>query len=139
MSEHAKNKSITKKSGLSLYQKIVTGLTVFTALSHIIYSYGWDSQILGINLGVWFVVNGLGYLILVYALYFGGHFKENNELIRYLLASWTFGSILAWALFHTRSNRYDTLLDPSLINKSVEVLILVFLYLDQRNTSHSLN
>lgn len=125
----------TSWSNFTQNQKLVTALVIFTGLSHIIFSFGWDSDILGINLGVWFVINGIGYLVLLYFLYFGNQFQEYRELIRYILVTWTLGSIIAWAVFHTSSDRYDTLLDASLINKSVEVAILLFLYLDTISSS----
>ena len=123
---------MTKLTG---YQKWVIGLTIFTALGHLIYSYGWENSILGINLGVWFIINGTVYLLILYILYFSSRFEDNRNMIRYTLAGWTLGSIIAWILFHTSSVRYTTLLDASLINKTVEVLILVFLYLDMKSSS----
>jgi len=117
---------------LTLNQKLVTFFTLFSALGHIMYSYGWDTDILGINLGYWFVLNGIGFCGFLYFLYFSDRFEEKKEVIRYLLAGWTVGSIIAWALFHTASARYNTLLDASLINKFDEVFLLIFLYLDKR-------
>ena len=122
---------------LTKLQKFILGLVIFTGLSHIMYSYGWDSEILGLNLGFWFVVNGIGYFVLAYLRYFHNGPEVHTLNLSYVLGAWTAGSILAWAIFHTSSDGYDTLLDASLINKSVEFIILVLLFLDIRNKSSS--
>lgn len=119
---------------LTSNQKLVTFFVWFTALGHIMYSYGWDTSILGINLMYWFILNGVGFLTFWYLLYYSNRFEEQKETIRYLLGGWTLGSIIAWAIYHTASSRYNTLLDASLINKFDEVLLLVFLYYDRKES-----
>jgi hypothetical protein len=114
-------------------QKLVTVFTVLTGLMHVGFAPMWmDDDVLGIKLGILFIVNGIGFFALIYLLYFGDQLKDNQLLVRGLLVLWTVGSIVGWAIYHP-----DTLLDSSLMNKVVEVLLLVFLYFDYNATAVS--
>ena len=103
-------------------QKLVTVFTVLTGLMHLLFFSQWlDDEALGMNLGYLFVINGLGYFVLLYLLYFGDQIADKN-LVRYGLGAWTLGTILGWLLFHP-----GDLIDQSISNKVIEVLLLVFL------------
>ncbi|MCE7736525.1 MAG: hypothetical protein GPJ54_16710 [Candidatus Heimdallarchaeota archaeon] len=98
-----------------------------TGLMHLAFAPTWfEDEAFGLNLGVLFIINGIGYFALLYLLYFGDQMKDNKDLVTYLLGGWTVATILGWILYHPG----DTLLDSSISNKIIEVLLLVFLYLD---------
>jgi hypothetical protein len=107
-------------------QKLVTVFTVLTALMHLLFSFQWaDDEAFGMNLMFLFIINGIGYLAFLYLLYFDSSVNLDKNLSRGLLGAWTLGTIISWFLEHP-----GDLIDQSLPNKIIEVLLLVFLYLD---------
>ncbi|MCH8906172.1 MAG: hypothetical protein IH840_03700, partial [Candidatus Heimdallarchaeota archaeon] len=55
---------------------------------------------------------------------------ENKNRLKMVLGGWTIGSIVGWLLFHPGSY-----LDSSLLNKVIEVILLVFLFLESREAT----
>ena len=108
-------------------QKLVTVFTVLTAFMHLAFAPQWsDDKAFGMNLMVLFLINGIGYAVFLYLLYFDSSVNLDKNMARGLLGAWTIGTIIGWVLEHPG----DTLLDNSFPNKIIEVLLLVFLYLD---------
>lgn len=113
-------------SELTGHQKLVTVFTVLTAFMHLAFSFQWkDDDAFGMNLMVLFLINGIGYAVFLYLLYFDSSINLDKTIARGLLGAWTVGTIIGWLLEHP-----GDLLDSSLMNKVMEVLLLVFLYLD---------
>ncbi|MHA2098492.1 MAG: hypothetical protein ACW99A_07380 [Candidatus Kariarchaeaceae archaeon] len=107
-------------------QKLVTVFTVLTGLMHLLFAYQWkDDEAFGFNLAVLFVINGIGYFVFLYLLYFDSSINLGKNVAAGLLGAWTLGTIIGWFLEHP-----GDLIDQSLPNKIIEVLLLVFLYLD---------
>ena len=96
----------------------IIALTVATALIHIALALPSD---------ILFYLNGLGYLTLLAALYLP-QFARYHNLARWALMAFAAVTILAWILIAT----------PSLlgyIDKTIEVLLIVLLFIDSRQRS----
>ena len=107
-------------------------MTILTALMHLAFSPMFmDDDLLGlIKLGIGFIINGIGYFLIIVLLSFTGAIAENKNRLKMVLGGWTIGSIVGWLLFHPGSY-----LDSSLLNKVIEVILLVFLFLESREAT----
>jgi uncharacterized membrane protein YeiH len=79
-----------------------------------------------------FTLNGLGYLALLVAYFLPWSiFQNNRNLIRWVYIGYTALTIVAWAVLVIPTGNWtgDTL---GLITKAVEILLIVFLFLDGR-------
>ena len=78
-----------------------------------------------------FLVNGLGYLILLGAFFFTQSSTDQvRRLVHYLLMAFAAGSIVAWIVVN--GGRF--LLALSLIDKAIEILLIITLWLHLRLT-----
>jgi hypothetical protein len=104
---------------LSGRQQGIVGLTMATALIHIV---------LGIMSGgtflVIFLLNGLGYLGLLAALYFLPQMAAQRSLVRWALLAFTAVTFLLYFVF----NWPDIWSPMGLIDKVIELLLLILLW-----------
>lgn len=104
---------------LSGRQKGIVGLTLVTAVIHLL---------LGIQFGnVLFILNFLGYVALVVALYFLPQFASQRALIRWGLLGYAALTIVLYFVINP---------DPlgsvfGLITKAVEVVLIILLIMDR--------
>ena len=93
-------------------------LTVATALIHIV---------LAIPENLWmFYLNGIGYLVLVTALYMP-QFERQRGLIRWVLIAYTAVTIIAWVWIGERNT-------IGYVNKLIEAALIVLLFIDGRQS-----
>lgn len=103
---------------------IVTG--VITALVHLFLGY----RSLGDNFGIPFILNGISYLVLVYAVVAPPSFLAGREsLMHYLLMGFAALTIVLW--FFINGDFSDPL---GLITKIDELLLILFTWLHLRAT-----
>jgi hypothetical protein len=108
----------TAQAGLLRIGIIV--LTFATALTHIWLAFSMASP------DPVFILNGLGYLGLLGALYLPLPFLDGwRRQIRWALMAYTALTIVLWIAFGART-------PIGYINKATEVLLLVLLYLEDR-------
>lgn len=97
-------------------------LTVFTAGIHLYLSSEPDE-----DLRLWFLLNGLGYLGLVAALYLP-QVAQFRHLVRLTLIAYTALTIVMWILLADHSS-----LDPlDAVTKAAEIVLIVLLLIEER-------
>lgn len=112
------------RPALGPLQYAVIVLTVLTALLHLALGMGFFQDMLG----KLFVLNGLGYLALLAALYFLPQFASRRALVRWALMAFTAVTIVAYFVMNDQAWSSP----PGLVDKAVEVALIVVLYLDSR-------
>jgi len=104
---------------LSGRQKAIVGLTVATALIHIV---------LGIMSGgtflIIFLLNGLGYLALLAALYFLPQFAAQRSMVRWALLAFTAVTFILYFAFNA-SNPWNPM---GLVDKAIELILIILLW-----------
>ncbi|MCC6604419.1 MAG: hypothetical protein IT327_14495 [Anaerolineae bacterium] len=104
---------------LSSRQKAIAGLTVATALIHIV---------LGIMSGgtflIIFLLNGLGYLGLLAALYFLPQFAAQRSMVRWALLAFTAVTFILYFAFNA-SNPWNPM---GLVDKAIELILIILLW-----------
>jgi hypothetical protein len=104
---------------LSSRQKAIAGLTVATALIHIV---------LGIMSGgtflIIFLLNGLGYLGLLAALYFLPQFAGQRSMVRWALLAFTAVTFILYFAFN-----WPNIWSPmGLVDKAIELILIILLW-----------
>jgi hypothetical protein len=113
------NQSV-KMSGL---QWGVVGLTVITAVIHLFLGITSDMPMFL----VLFILNGIGYLALIAALYFLKMFATNQSLIRYALMAFTAVTFVLYFVFN-----WPNIWGPvGIVDKAVELVLIVLLWMDR--------
>lgn len=109
---------------------IVLGLA--TALVHLWLFYNGLMRARGLGFTQYlFLLNGLGYLTLLGALFLTPPSKEQlRDLVHYLFIVFAAVTIIAWAII----NRGRFLITLSFFDKAVEVLLIIALWLHLRIT-----
>lgn len=108
---------------LTSRQWVIVGLTVATAVIHFILAFMGDS------VDVLFVLNGLGYLALIAALYFLPQLAGQRSLIRWALMGYTAVTFILYFVFN-----WPNIWGPlGLIDKSIELILIILLWLDKNN------
>lgn len=106
-------------ANLSSRQKAIVGLTVATALIHIV---------LGIMSGgtflIIFLLNGLGYLALLAALYFLPQFAAQRSMVRWALLAFTAVTFILYFAFNA-SNPWNPM---GLVDKAIELILIILLW-----------
>ncbi|MCB9009313.1 MAG: hypothetical protein H6656_18475 [Ardenticatenaceae bacterium] len=104
---------------LSGRQKGIVGLTVATAVIHLI---------LGIQFGnVLFILNFLGYLALVAGLYFLPQLASQQAMLRWALVGYTALTIILY--FVMNPDAFTSGL--GLVTKAIEVILIILLVMDK--------
>jgi hypothetical protein len=115
-------------NNLKVLRILILVFGLVTALVHLWLVY--NGLIRG-RLPYQFLVNGLGFLVLVAAFFLTLSSKDQwRQLVHYLFLAFTGGSILAWVIV----NRGRFLIELSIFDKVVEVLLIVALWLHLRLT-----
>lgn len=102
----------------------IVGLTVATAVIHLFMA------IISLDMPMFlvlFILNGIGYLVLIAALYFLKMFAANRSLIRYALMAFAAVTLVLYFVF----NRQDPWQPLGLIDKAVELVLIVLLWMDR--------
>ncbi len=103
-------------------------LTLMTALAHLFLGVQLDEQ-----LHIWFLLNGLGYLILL-AAFFLPQLAQVHPAIRWILLGYTLLTFILW--FFLGSPR-EGKIDPFDMGvKAVEVLLVLLLLGDSRQEAN---
>lgn len=105
-------------------------LTIATALIHLGLAYAQLS--IGMMGGIMFVLNGLGYLGLLVALYFKLPIElitKNHSLVRWAFIAFTAVTILGWLAIGTRN-------EIGYADKAIEVVLIVLLFVESRQASN---
>ena len=101
-------------------------LTIATALVHLWLAY--EQLSIGMMGGTMFILNGLGYLGLLTALYAPLPIEfvtKNRSLVRWAMIAFAVVTILAWAAIGERNAiGYST--------KAIEVVLVILLFVDSR-------
>lgn len=104
-------------------QWAVVALAVITALIHLVLGIGSLPDMFGII----FVLNGIGYLALVAALYFLPQFADQRPLIRWALIAFTAITVILYFVF----NLPNSITPFGLFDKLVEVALIVLLWMEK--------
>lgn len=104
---------------LSGRQKAIAGLTVATALIHIVLGAMAGGMFL-----VLFLLNGLGYLGLLAALYFLPQLAAQRSLVRWAFIGFTAVTFILYFVF----NWPDIFSPMGLVDKAIELILIIFLW-----------
>ncbi len=115
------------KASLSSRQWIVVGLAVVTAVIHLILGLGLVG---GGDINALFVLNGVGYLALIVALYFLPQLAGQRALVRWALIGYTAVTFILYFVF----NWPDIWGPVGLLDKGIELVLIILLWLDKNNT-----
>jgi hypothetical protein len=110
---------------LSSRQYAIIGLTVITAIIHLILGIRFLPDFLGIL----FILNGIGYLVLLIGLYFIPKLAPQRNLIHWLLLAFTALTFVLYFVF----NWPDVWGLMGLVDKGIELLLIILLLLDRSN------
>ncbi|MCB9421636.1 MAG: hypothetical protein H6667_17660 [Ardenticatenaceae bacterium] len=102
----------------------VVGLAVLTAVIHLVLGIGSPEPMFK----VLFVLNGLGYIVLVAALYFLQPFASNRSLIRWALMGFTAVTVILYFVFNG-ADAFKSVL--GLVDKAIEVVLIILLWIDR--------
>ncbi|MCL4834345.1 MAG: hypothetical protein KJZ86_18015 [Caldilineaceae bacterium] len=108
------------KFPLGRLQYAVIVLTLLTALLHLALGIGFFQD----TLGKLFVLNGVGYLALLAALYFLPQFAGMRSTVRWVLMAFTALTIVAYFVMNDQALTSP----PGLLDKAIEVALIVLLY-----------
>jgi len=110
---------------LSGLQYGIVILTVITAAIHLFYGI----QTLSAGFGMLFILNGIGYVALIVALYFIPQLAAQRSLIRWLLLAYTAVTFVLYFVF----NWPDIWGAVGIVDKAVELILIVLLLLDRKS------
>ena len=112
-------------------QIVIILLAVATAAIHLFLAFVAMPAVTG-TVDIVFLLNGLGYLALVAALYLPLPFlEERRPFVRWVLVGYTAVTILAWFLL---ASERTTL---GYVDKLIEIALIVLLYLDSQQRSRA--
>jgi hypothetical protein len=109
---------------LSGMQWGAVGLAVLTAVIHLVLGLGAPEPMFMIL----FVLNGVGYIVLVAALYFLPAFAANRSLIRWTLIGFTAVTVILYFVFNGTEAFKSAF---GLVDKAIEVVLIILLWLDK--------
>ena len=107
-------------SSLNPRRYAIVALTVITALIHLALSFNPFNPL--------FILNGVGYLVLIAALYFVPQLAGQRALIRWVLMGYTAVTFVLYFVF----NWPDIWGPAGLIDKGVELILMILLWLDRK-------
>ena len=108
-------------SSLNPRRYAIVALTVITALIHLVLAFNPFNPL--------FILNGLGYLVLIVALYFIPQLAAQRALIRWALLGFTAITFVLYFVF----NWPDIWGPLGLIDKAVELVLMILLWLDRKD------
>lgn len=109
-------------------QWIIVLLTLATALIHIflgVSSWGTNTM-----MGAIFILDGVGYIVIVSLLYFSGRVGRGRTTMRWILIAYAFLTVVLYFVFNG-AGAFSNIL--GLITKGIEVLLIVLLLVDRRS------
>ncbi|MCA9973723.1 MAG: hypothetical protein KC425_26095 [Anaerolineales bacterium] len=107
---------------LSTRQWGIVGLTVATAVIHLILAF-----LSGGTFMIIFILNALGYLALLAALYFLPQFRGQRDMVRWGLLAYTAVTFILYFAF----NWPDIWGPLGLIDKAIELVLIILLWMDR--------
>lgn len=110
-----------KKLGSLQYAIII--LTVVTAVIHLVLGVAFG------EVNPLFILNGIGYLVLVVALYFVPQLAAQRSLVRWALILFTAVTFILYFVF----NWPDIWGPIGLLDKAIELVLIILLWLDRNN------
>lgn len=109
-------------ANLSSRQKTIVGLTVATAVIHLILAFLFGGSFL-----ILFTLNALGYLALLAALYFLPQMAGQRALIRWALLGFTAVTFVLYFVMN-----WPAIWGPAgIVDKLIELALMVFLWQDK--------
>lgn len=108
-------------SSLNPKRYAIIALTVVTALIHLGLGISFSDPM--------FILNGVGYLVLIVALYFIPQLAGQRALIRWVLLAYTAVTFVLYFVF----NWPDIWGPAGLIDKAVELVLIILLWLDRKD------
>jgi len=108
-------------SSLNTRRYAIIALTVITAIVHLGLGFTTSNTL--------FILNGLGYLVLIVALYFIPQLAAQRSLIRWVLLAYTAVTFVLYFVFN-----WPNIWGPAgLIDKAIELILMVLLWLDRND------
>ncbi len=108
-------------SSLNTRRYAIIALTVITAIVHLGLGFTTSNTL--------FILNGLGYLALIVALYFIPQLAAQRSLIRWVLLGYTAVTFVLYFVFN-----WPNIWGPAgLIDKAIELILIVLLWLDRND------
>ena len=115
---------MAKRLGPLQYGIIV--LTAITALMHLFLGIGSLPD----TFGYMFILNSVGYIVLLVALYFIPSLSEQRTIIRWLLIAYTAVTFILYFVFNW-PDVWNTL---GIIDKIVELVLIILLLIESRQS-----
>jgi predicted flap endonuclease-1-like 5' DNA nuclease len=111
---------------LTTLQWIIILLAFATAIIHIflgVSSWGTNS-----TMGAMFVLDGIGYIVIVSLLYFSGRTGRGRSTMRWILIAYTLLTLILYFVFNGSESFSSPL---GLATKAIEVVLIILLLLDR--------
>ena len=108
-------------SSLNPRRYAIVALTVITAIIHLALAFNPFNPL--------FILNGVGYLVLIVALYFIPQLAGQRALIRWALLAYTAITFVLYFVF----NWPDIWGPLGLIDKAIELVLMILLWLDKND------
>lgn len=108
-------------AALGSRQYAIIALTLATAVIHLVLGFMIGSS------GVLFILNGIGYIVLLVALYFVPQLTAQRSLIRYVLILYTAVTFILYFVF----NWPDIVSPLGLADKGIELVLIILLWMDR--------
>lgn len=108
---------------LSNKQWGIVALTVITALIHLALGF----QSLPGFFGIIFLLNGIGYVALLAALYFLPQLADRRDMVRWVLLGYTALTFILYFAF----NLPNTISTMGLVDKAVELVLIGLLWMER--------
>ena len=109
-------------ASLGTRQYAIIALTLATAVIHLILGF-----LSGGSFGAVFILNGLGYIVLLVALYFVPQLVAQRSMVRYALLLFTAVTFILYFAF----NWPDIWSPMGLIDKAIELVLIILLWMDR--------
>ena len=109
-------------ASLGSRQYAIIALTIITAIIHFALGFGSDAPF-----NILFLLNGIGYIVLVVALYFVPQLADKRSLVRYALLLFTAVTFILYFVF----NWPDVVSPMGLLDKAVELALIILLWMDR--------
>ena len=109
-------------ASLGSRQYAIIALTLVTAVIHLILGFMSDAPF-----NILFILNGVGYIVLLVGLYFVPQLADKRSLVRYALMLFTAVTLILYFVF----NWPDVMSPMGLLDKAVELVLIILLWMDR--------
>ncbi|MHA2502313.1 MAG: DUF7475 family protein [Candidatus Kariarchaeaceae archaeon] len=116
-----------------LIQRLIVGLTGFTALVHLYLAIGSFGDSGSQTLAIIFLLNFIGYIFLLGVLFLVASSVRAHTLLGISLMVYAFVTILAYGLVNYQGSFSDLISPLGIITKIAELALIILIFIDIRS------